>query len=80
MEVTEFQLNHPKTGAPCDCTVWVMSRHRSTEGANIVWRAEWRMADQPKMEIGLRSSDLLVGALLLPSEVLARALMEGALG
>ena len=79
MEQTELQLRHPKTGEPCDCTVWVSSRHTAQGAASISWRAELRIQGQLTQAIGPRNTELMEGALLLPPDVLAKTLMERAL-
>lgn len=80
MDQVDLSLGHPKTGAPCDCTVWINSRHPAQGGASVTWHAVVRTAGQPQQEIGPRSSSLMEGALLLPPETLARVLLEQALG
>jgi|GEM_PF-3766166 len=79
MEQTELQLRHPKTGALCDCRVWVSSRHPARDAASISWRAEISIAGQPRIDLGPRNTELAPGALLLPPDLLARTLLERSL-
>lgn len=81
MDQAEFRLPHPRTGEPCDCKVWISSRHAAAGGAaSISWRADVQIGDQAaKLELGPRIDNLMAGALLLPPDTLARQLVERSL-
>ncbi|WP_374434775.1 hypothetical protein [Inhella sp.] len=79
MEHVELSMGHPTTGSPCQCSVWIVSRHATQGGAEVTWHAKVREQGQAEREFGLRHTELMEGALLLPPEVLAKSLLTQSL-
>lgn len=80
MEQVELSMGHPQTGSACQCTVWIVSRHPTQDGAEVTWHAKVRETGQAERELSLRHTALMQGALLLPAEVLAKSLLTQSLG
>ena len=79
MEHVELSMGHPRTGSPCECTVWIVSRHATQAGAEVTWHAKVREEGQAEREFSLRHTELMAGAMLLPTEVLAKSLLTQSL-